>query len=200
MKHIYLLVLVMLTLTAHAQNRTVYVVKNDSLAKPQPKINSDRFFDNLNPFAQFAGSIPLRYNPVYGKTNTSGGSTATHFLPDGLSMHGGVGFHIRQTVAITANSGFDWHIETGLFSVPVYGSAILNIRYSDEESIMLQYGYGRAFAIGHGNLSGEYQKFRVGYVMDILGIFAEINNYGYTWKDAPTMSSINFGVQLFVFE
>ncbi|MES2485948.1 MAG: hypothetical protein V4581_08405 [Bacteroidota bacterium] len=200
MKHIYLFVLFLFTLAAHAQNRTVYVVKNDSLAKPSPKTDGDSFFDNLNPFAQFAGSIPLRYNPEYGNTNTSNGDAATYFLPDGLSMHGGMGFHIGQTLAFTANSGFDWHIETGLFSVPVYGSAILNIRYSDEESILLQYGYGRAFAIGHGNLSGGYQKFRVGYVIDILGIFAEINNYGYAWKDAPTMSSINFGVQLFVFE
>jgi hypothetical protein len=178
-----------------AQNRTVYVIKNDSVNKP---VNFDKssFWDDFEDFNQFGISFPLRINPEYGAEN---GNNATQYLPDGLSIHGGMGWHISQAFALTANTGFDWQVGKGLFSVPVYTGMLLNISVNDEESILLQYGYGHAFAIGHGRLNGTYQKFRIGYHIDILGIFAEINNYGYPWKDEATMSTINLGVSVFVF-
>jgi len=184
---------------AFAQNRTVYIVKNDSLARPKP-VRNDNFLDEFSLFGQAALSTPLRFNPDYGKTNDSDEDAATCLLPDGLSIHGGFGVHLDQALALTVNSGFDWHADANLFSVPVYASALLNIRLSDENSFMLQYGYGRAFAIGHGHLAGTYEKLRVAYVIDIVGIFAEINQYGYAWKDAPEMSGVNLGIQVFVFE
>lgn len=196
--HLSLLTLLLSCLTAFAQDRTVYIIKNDSIKKPA-RIDKAGFWDNFEGFNQFTLSTPLRLNPQYGDTSNTNGNSATFFLPDGVSLHGGLGWHVSQNIAFTANTGFDWHIDAGLFSVPVYAGALLNIDISDENSILLQYGYGRAFAIGHGDLNGAYQKFRVGYCMDILGIFAELNSYGYPWKDAPEMASINLGLSLYVF-
>jgi hypothetical protein len=142
----------------------------------------------------------LRLNPDYGKTNDSDENKETYLLPDGVSLHAGLGVHIDQTLAFTLNSGFDWHVDAGLFSVPIYASALLNLTVADGQSILLQYGYGHAFAIAHGDISGTYQKFRLGYCLDIVGIFAEINSYGYAWKDAPKMTAINLGFLVSIFE
>ncbi|KOS06705.1 hypothetical protein AM493_12185 [Flavobacterium akiainvivens] len=197
MKHTALLLL-FISFGTFAQNRTAYIIKNDNINKPV-NFKKSSFWDDFEGFNQFTLSTPLRLNPQYGDTNNSSRNSITRYLPDGLSAHGGMGWHINQNFTLTANTGFDWHIDAGLFSVPVYASALLNININNENSILLQYGYGHAFTIGHGDLSGTYQKFRLGYCMDILGIFAELNNYGYPWKDAPTMASINLGVSVFVF-
>jgi hypothetical protein len=194
----YLYILLFISFSTFAQQRTVYIIKSDSIKRPA-HIDKTSFWNDFENFNQFALSTPLRLNPVYGDTNNSNGNAATCFLPDGLSLHVGIGWHVSQNIAFTANTGFDWHVNTGLFSVPVYAGALLNVYITDEQSLLLQYGYGRAFAIGHSDLNGAYQKFRIGYCMDILGIFAEINGYGYPWKDAPTMAAINLGLSLYVF-
>jgi hypothetical protein len=198
MKQNYLYILLFFTALGLSQERKVYVIK-DSIVLATPAKNKKGFLDKLHPFRQLSLSTSLRLNPIYGKTNNSNNDAGAFFLPDGISLHAGMGYHINQTFALTASTGVDWNIGTKLFNVPVYASALFNISVADGQSMLLQYGAGYNVAIGQGNLSGVYQKFRVGYVFDILGIFAEINNYGYPFKDAPTMATLNLGVQVHIF-
>ena len=50
----------------------------------------------------------------------------------------------------------------------------------DDKSILLQAGLGHSFAIGRGNLSGTYQKYRLGLVLgELLIIHADVSLFGY---------------------
>jgi len=178
-----------------AQNTTVFITSAD---EPEKKTGSG-FFSEFAPFSQFAISFPFRSNPEYGETNNSD-SNNNWFIPDGLSAHGGFGVHVYESIAFSANTGVDWQITPKLVSVPVYGSVLLNPSVSDESSILIQAGLGKAFAIGHGDISGTYQKYRLGYFTNYYGIYGEINFYGYAWNDAPQMSTINVGICLLNFE
>lgn len=180
---------------AHAQNTTVFITSTE---EPEKRKGSG-FFDDFGKFSQFTVSFPFRANPEYGQSYNNA-NNSNWFLPDGLSAHAGFGGHVYESIGFTANTGVDWQITPKAVIVPVYGSLIVNPSIDEESSILLQAGLGRSFAIGHGDVSGTFQKYRVGYISNYFGIFAEANYYGFPWKGIAQISTINLGICLLNFD
>ncbi|MXN92120.1 hypothetical protein GR160_12875 [Flavobacterium sp. Sd200] len=190
------LILLLSGLKASCQDTTVFITKDE---EPEKQKGSG-FFEEFGKFSMFTLSLPLRVNPEHGQNDNNSGNS-NWFLPDGLSAHGGFGTHVAESFIFSTNTGIDWHIATKLVSVPVYGSIVLTPSLSDKTSLLLQAGLGYTFAIGRGDVSGLYQKYRIGLTSEnAAGIFAEVNFYGYAWKDAPQMGSINLGICLLIFD
>jgi hypothetical protein len=182
------------TLCCFSQETTVFITGEGSDTK-----SKSSFLDDFGIFSQFAVSLPFRANPNY--TNAAD-NDEYWFVPDGISAHAGFGAHVFESIGFSLNTGVDWHGTPKLVSVPVYGSIMLTPSISDTSGILLQAGFGEAFAIGHGRKGGFYQKYRAGYIDEEgnFGFFAEVNFYGYSWKDAGQMGSVNLGMCFFLFE
>jgi hypothetical protein len=107
--------------------------------------------------------------------------------------------HLKKWVALSANTGVDWRIKQKLVSVPVYAALTLNPHFNKETSVMLQAGLGHAFAIGRGDLSGTYQKYRAGIFFNDILIFADASMFGFPLEDTPEMGSFTLGISLLNF-
>jgi hypothetical protein len=188
-----LLVLLLTGFYSHAQ--TVFVT-----AEIKDTKEKNGFFDSAGAFSNFSLSVPFRGNPEYGTNDPNDTNKGTWFIPDGISFQGGFGVHATETFALSLNTGIDGLITPKLVAVPVYGSLLINPAINDDSTLFLQIGVGRAFAIGRGDLSGVYQKYRLGASdSGNTGIFIELNFYGFGLYDIRQVSSINIGISIFNF-
>ena len=149
--------------------------------------------------SQFSFSLPFNANSNRGQNYVDGTSNNNWFVPDGLSAHGGIGIHFKKWIGISANTGIDWRISQKLVSAPVYAMLTINPHFNKETSLVLQGGIGQAFALGRGNLSGTYQKYRVGIHFDDIMLFADASSFGYPVKDITETGILSLGISLLNF-
>jgi len=195
-------ILLALATPAWAQDKTVFITTEEDY-KPKEKA---RFVDEIGTFTQIVGSAPYIINPNYGNDHTFYDADGdgeddgdNQFIPDGISFHAGAGFDADEIFGVGLFTGIDWN-ETGkLWSVPIYASAVLKPQLSDDFGLLFQAGLGWTLAIGRGDLSGLYQKYRIGYLdSDGYGIFAEVNGYGFKWRSDTQFATFNLGVSLYM--
>lgn len=152
-------------------------------------------------FSQFALSMPFRANPDSGEVmDEETGETESWFLPDGISAYGSFGVHYKYWVGIAVNAGLEGRIQPKLVSVPVYASVLFNPQFNGESGLLIEYGYGRAFALGRGDLSGAYSKFKIGFIADNEYYFyidfsrTDIQIYEFNF-----LRSVSLGISIFDF-
>jgi hypothetical protein len=189
----YLLLLAALCSYAQDKPATVFIT-NPSPDGKQAK--------TLPVFGQFSISLPVRATPHnsetddYEYTNT----VFDYILPDGLSANFGGGLHLNSWTGISANTGIDWIGSEKLVVVPIYGSVFLNPAIHNDYSLLLQFGYGYSFALGRGDLSGTFQKYRLGVVKDdSVSLYLELNQYGFPLHKMDPAGSIAIGICFFDF-
>lgn len=181
--------LLLFILPAYAQDTTVFITE------PVQESEELKGF-----FTQYSFAIPLKIYSERGQPDQFKQQNDYWYIPDGLSVHGGAGLHLKKWIAISANAGLDWRIEQKLVSAPVYGSIIVNPHFNKETSLFLQAGLGHAFALGRGALSGTYQKYRLGILFDDLIVFADASYFGYPLKNVGETGSITIGISIINFE
>lgn len=158
---LYFILVLMVTSCIYGQDdakpETVFITK------PNPDGKQEKPFPL---FGQLSISIPVRATPersesdAYDDTNT----VFDYILPDGLSAHFGYGVHYKNWVGISADVGLDYIISEKLVTAPIYGSLFFSPQIWEDLNLYLQAGYGKTFALGRGDLSGTYQKYRVGLI------------------------------------
>ncbi|MFD2940935.1 hypothetical protein [Flavobacterium notoginsengisoli] len=144
----------------------------------------------------FAVSItgnPNRDNYYYEPESTS---TNAFFVPNGLGSQVGYGVHYKKWLTLGVHSGMDWKWDNKLVAVPVFLNLGFSPKVGPETRIMLQAGYGKGFALGRGNLNGEYKKLKLGIGSDDFIIFAEISDYAFPLHDEKSIGAISFGITL----
>jgi len=153
-------------------------------------------------FGQLSISIPVRATPERSESDTYDDTNTVfdYILPDGLSAHFGYGIHHNNWVGLSADVGIDYIISEKLVTAPIYGSLFFSPKIWENTNIYLQAGYGKAFALGRGDLSGTYQKYRFGLIFDEhITLYIEGNYYGFPLHEMKEAGSINFGVSFFNF-
>lgn len=150
-------------------------------------------------FFIFDISIPFRGNETYGEIDEYGNRSDYWFLPDGIGAKFGYGIHFSEWIGLSLNTGFDVVAQQKLFSVPVYASIVLTPTINDDVSLLFQYGFGKSFAIGRGNLSGYYNKFRIGLGDEII-IFADVSLNGFAVRNIENTGSISLGLTIPLFK
>ena len=192
--HKLFLILLLAVSYGYAQDGTTVFVTGEIKKEKKEKTP---LFGEAGAFSNFSISVPLRGNDSDYDTEED----ISWFAPDGISLHGGFGVHSTETIAFSINTGIDGMISKKLVAAPVYASLLFNPKVGDETTLILQAGVGWGFALGRGDLSGLYQKYRLGFANgDNMGIFIEINAYDFDLYQSTDVGTINLGICLFNFE
>ena len=167
------------------------------------------FFTNLKLYAQerkftyiqFDVAVSITGNPErYESEEYPDQKNKAFFVPDGLGSKLGYGVHFKKWITLGIHTGIDYKWDQKFVAVPVYLNLGLSPKVGEETRIVLQAGYGKGFALGRGNLSGEYKKIRLGIGSDDFTIFAEIAQYEIALHEEKNIGNISFGVSLISFD
>ena len=151
-------------------------------------------------YIQFDITASITGNPDYNNSDDYNGEGRPWLMPDGLGSKLGYGVHYKEWVMLGIHTGLDWKWNEKLVAVPVYLNLGLSPEVANNTRITLQLGYGKGFALGRGNLSGEYKKGRLGITSDDRTFFIEISDYDFPLYDYKSIGSISFGVSLITFD
>ena len=117
-----------------------------------------------------------------------------------MSSKFGFGIQQNKWIGIGLHTGIDWNINQKLVAVPLFGNLRLSPGFGNGTRLTLQAGYGKGFALGRGNLVGNYQKYSIGIENDEdTIIFAEISGYDFNNYFKTTVYSISLGIAIRTF-
>ncbi len=150
-------------------------------------------------YIQFDITTAFRGNPDANVVDQRTKQKGSWFVPDGLGTRIGYGFHYNKWVGLGIHTGISWEWTDKLVVVPVYANLKLSPKVGEDTRITLQLGYGKAMAIGRGNLMGAYKKISLGLQSDDLILFIEINNYAFPIKTQNELANISLGISLITF-
>ncbi|MFL9844576.1 hypothetical protein [Flavobacterium rhizosphaerae] len=171
---------------------TIFVTEYSAQDKASPQIF----------FTQISLSIPFRSNPAKDEVENYDDTEPTvldYFLPDGIGLNYGIGIHFKSWIGLSANTGIEWIGSEKLVSAPVYGSVIFIPRFFEDTNLYMQAGYGYAFALGRGNLSGTYAKARLGLAGEMQALYVEVTGNNFNMHGKSTIGSFSIGVTLYDF-
>jgi len=196
---ILLTVLILLSVACYSQDNTVFITSDTYKPKKDEPYNGSIYY------TQVGFCIPIVVDPEKEKVNNNyqdnnKGSFWDQFTIDGISLNAGAGYHFKKWAAIGINTGFDIHIRAQLAAVPVYGTITLNPHFGAESSFILQYGYGHVFALGRGDLSGPYSKYKLGvHIDDSILIYADVSVIDLPVNNFKKVESFSIGIDLMNF-
>lgn len=150
-------------------------------------------------YLQFDISASLTGNPDRDKTEDYPDQERSWFIPDGLGAKIGYGIQYKKWITLGIHSGIDYQWYDKLVAVPIYLNFGLNPKVGAETRIMVQAGYGKSFALGRGDLNGEYRKLRIGIGSDDFTIFIETVQYDFPLHDEKNIGNITLGVAVISF-
>jgi hypothetical protein len=156
--------------------------------------------ENKITYTQFEVTVPFRGNPNRGEITLNGSQNDSWFLIDGVSAKFGYGIHYNQWIGVSLNTGIDWKAYSKFVAVPVFGTLRISPKISDQTRITLLTGYGKGFALGRGNLHGNYKKMALGIENDEgYCLFLEVSEYEIKLNTIDNISSISVGLAFFLF-
>ena len=143
----------------------------------------------------FGISIPLRAH-----FDHEADVNHNRWMPDGLLTKFGAGIHHNRWLAIGLHAGTEWRASENLITVPIFLNGRIAPAINETTRIYIQPGYGAAFAIGRGSLSGDYKKISIGLEQDdALSIYAEFSQYGFSRDDSGTINTLSIGLAVNIF-
>jgi hypothetical protein len=177
----------------------IFLLFSTSVLFAQEEIDAEEIISPT--FFQFDLSIPFSANEDRGKTYSDGTKNdGSIFIPNGLNAKFGYGLQKGKWVALSAHTGIEWLIKEKLVASPLFANLRLSPNLGNDTRLVLQMGYGKGFALGRGNLSGNYRKLSLGLETDEdLNIFIEISNYGFSLPNTSSIVSLNLGLSLRTF-
>lgn len=151
-------------------------------------------------YTQFDVTVALTGNPNRNEVDPYTNKKQSFFIPDGIGSKFGYGVHYNKWIAIGVHSGLSWEWSSKLVVAPVYANLRLSPKISDETRITLQAGLGKAFALGRGNLTGDFKKISLGIQTDDdLVLFIELNHYAIPVNRQRETGNISLGLALISF-
>lgn len=169
----YIILSFFVCFATNAQDQTTYITVENKKKKPESPV-----------FVQCEFALPFRLNENRGAVNLNGTQNNDWFIPNGLSASIGLGLQKNKWIAISAHSGIDWIVTQKIVAIPIYGNLRLSPRIYDDSRLVLQIGLGKGFAIGQGNLYGNFQKYSLGYETDEdLNVFIVASGYNMKQKN-----------------
>ena len=150
-------------------------------------------------YIQFDIAVSITGNPDRDEPDAYDGEKKAFLVPNAIGSKLGYGVHYKQWLTLGIHSGLDWKWDDKLVAVPVYLNFGLSPKIGYGSRITMQLGYGKGFALGRGNLSGEYKKARLGLTADDTTIFIEVSDYNFKMHDQKSIGSLSFGISLISF-
>ena len=150
-------------------------------------------------YTQFEISIPLQGNKNRGEVFPDGSSNNNWFIPDGVNANFGYGFHFNKWIGVSANSGIAMMISEKLITSPVFSNLRIMPNINPNSRLGVDIGLGKTFALGRGNLTGDFKRLKLNYENSDYQYFIEVVNYGIDIHNKSNLGSISFGIALINF-
>lgn len=150
-------------------------------------------------FTQFEISVPLQGNKNYGEVFPDGSTNTSWFVPDGVNANFGYGVHFNKWIGVSANTGIGMKVSEKLFMAPVFSNIRIMPKIGSESRIGIDVGLGKTFAIGRGNLTGDFKRIKLNFESDDKQLFIEVVSYGIAFNDKGKMGSISIGIAVMNF-
>lgn len=156
--------------------------------------------NNLKTYTQFDISIPLKGNPNRDNPDTNNTKNNSFFIPDGLSSKFGYGFYHNKWISLGIHSGIDCKISEKLVAIPVFANFRLSPKLGDDIRIYVQTGFGKSFAIGRGNLNGNYKKISLGIEKsDDMSFYIELCEHKLKYNSFKSVPIFSIGLAITTF-
>lgn len=192
MKSFLVAMLCFLSFQNHAQEH-----KNlDSLERQQKYADRALAISNRPVYFKLEFTVPFVGNPQWDEVEEDVDEYQPWFLPAGFCVKAGTGFKIRKIISVGIGSGVDTRLDHALVVAPVFGDFTLMPKIDDGLLFYAGFGYGKAFALGRGELSGFYRRIAIG-AGDWNGrIFIEASQYGFKIHNLRQVTNISRGIAL----
>lgn len=150
-------------------------------------------------YKQLDVSIPAAYD----FTNVNNNNGVSSVLPAGINAIVGYGLNYHNRLGIGLHSGLNTRWDEKLVAVPVFGNFRFSPMIGKNHFISMQVGYGKAFGLGRGDLSGDYKRINVGLgnTSEIIrgAIFVEYNEMDFPIGDRKKIAAVALGVSFYFF-
>lgn len=153
----------------------------------------------IGDFTQFEFSVPLRLNQNDDEILSDGNSNDDWFVPDGINGNFGYGIHFNKWIGLSANTGIGMKVSKELFMTPLFVNFRLMPKAGIENRVGIDVGLGKTFALGRGNLTGDFKRIKVVFESDEIQFFIEAINYGITLRNESQIGSLSLGISLINF-
>jgi hypothetical protein len=156
--------------------------------------------NNIKTYTQFDISIPLKGNPNRENPEINTSKNNSFFIPDGLSSKFGYGFHHNKWVSLGIHFGIDWKISEKLVAIPVFANFRWSPKLVDDIRIYVQTGLGKSFAVGRGNLNGNYKKISLGIEKsDDISFYIELCEHQLKYNSIKSVHLFSIGLAITTF-
>ena len=143
-------------------------------------------------YAQIEFSIPFVFDPENSANSNIGG-----LLPAGANLMIGYGYHHNKWIAIGLHTGINTRIDEKLVAMPAFANFRISPQITEKYILHFQGSYGMAFALGRGDLSGDYRRINFGFgkTSKIVHstIFLEYSEMGFPIHDREKLRSFCLG-------
>ncbi|MGX7667579.1 hypothetical protein [Flavobacterium pedocola] len=170
----------------------------------QAQTSSDSLLSEKNilsrhSYRQLEFSIPL----VYDLSNSPDDDAARSILPAGINALIGYGYDYKKVLGLGFHSGLTTRWDEQLVAVPIFLNFRASPKISKNAFLSLQAGYGKSFALGRGDASGDYKRVNIGVgSMDEIiqgAIFIEYTQMDFPVHEREKIEALSLGVTFFFF-
>lgn len=84
-------------------------------------------------------------------------------IPTGVFARFGFGYEFKKRVAISFNTGYDYHWNYAVSAIPTFASLRYNITEIEDDTFFVEASYGKMFRQSSAYNDGNYSGFGLGY-------------------------------------
>ena len=111
------------------------------------------------PFFTGSSSLTFAINENYTITPDDG---EPFIIPTAIFFRAGFGYELKRRVAISFNSGFDYHWNYAVSAFPVYSSLKFNITEDQDDTFFMEMSFGKMWRPSNKYPDGNYYGFVLG--------------------------------------
>lgn len=83
-------------------------------------------------------------------------------VPSALLLRAGFGYEFKKRIALSFNTGFDYHWNYAVSAFPAFGSLRINIIEDDDDTLFTEVSYGKMWRPSNRYPDGSYYGFGIG--------------------------------------
>lgn len=157
---------------------------------------------NSHPFFTTDFNLTFGINENYELGNNN---DEAFIVPTATLLRFGFGYEFYNRIAVSFNTGFDYHFRYSIMSIPAYVGVRYNIwKRGDQEALFLKINAGKMWRPAERFSDGDYKAFGVGWRLESAGRWTPTLKFMFHRKKIKNFKngnldsfSIGFGVMFY---
>jgi hypothetical protein len=111
-------------------------------------------------FFETNANLTFKINENFEFGNTNGES---FFVPSEILLRFGIGYEYKKKIALSFNTGFDYHFDYFIGTIPTYFTFQYNLWTKGNDAFYMLYNTGRLWRLAERFSDGDYRGFGIGW-------------------------------------